>query len=1269
LFDLTVVAGPDCGRRLPLTGQHTTLGRSEDCSLPLADETLSREHGAVLLSAQGVTIEDCGSTNGITVNGERLDGPRPIDRSSRVLLGDTEIRLRRATGEARRLPPDGRGHLLVRPSPVPTRAATAPTELRVPAPPVAEPGRSLPWITMLVPMPIAAVLAVVFGPQFLLFALLGPATMGATWWHDRRQVRRRAMDRAAEHDRQMTRHAHELADLLALEVAQLEQHAPDASVTVEAATTRSTRLWERSALGPGGLRLRLGTGQPLAAGVVVRDDQSRVTTRRLDRAPVVLPLADERSLTLVGELDRRTRVARHLVGQLLVWHAPTELALVVLAEASGQWGWLRWAPHVTTVSSPEVVAEAVALHRRRGRTVVLFVHDRDAVADELLTAASALVGSEEDDAVHLLETAPTPPPAAHGGSTLLLQPDGDVLTTAGVELTPLRADGVGSWWAERLARAIAPLRPDEDDTSSSPVTPWSALGIAPPPAGTGATRLADHVLTQWQATARPGLARATALVGSGPCGAFTIDLDTDGPHLLVGGTTGSGKSEVLRALVLGLAATRSPQDVTFLLIDYKGGSTFTDAARLPHTVGVVSDLDPHLAQRALRSLRAEIKRREQCFADAGVSDLAGYAAEPRPHSLPRLVVIVDEFRVLADEQPAFLSGLVRLATVGRSMGIHLVLATQRPAGAITPDIQANVNLRIALRMRDAHDSEQVIGSRTAADLDPREPGSGLARHGDGALTAFRALHPSGSSSAPRTGLRLHVLPSTPGAQPRVEGPPEVARSTASDEQRIVDAILAAHARGGADRPRAPWLPPLPDTLPASPPDPTRRPHGIPIGVVDLPDEQRQDALVWSPTDSLWRIVGGRGSGRSTALAGLVSQAVQHLSTDEIEVYAVGSGPPLRAVAPLPHCAAVVGLDEPGRLHRLVRRLRHEVDERRRTPERPVALVVVDDWDQVMAADRPWAATLEAVLRDVAATPGMTIAAAGGRALTSTRILGGGHLLCLGGLEPADLLLAGVRPRGSGETCPPGRAVRASDQVEAQVALPPEIVVPLCHSRRRPAPIEDLPRLVPLEAVIPPSPGEGTRPILAVADDADAVEWDVARFGRTLLVAGPAGSGRTSALRSLAAQWRGPVIVAGCFDAQDWPGATTIARSADELVTALAGAERPLVLADDVEALAPGLEQALLSLTGHLEACDGVLAAAASSHLLSTAFRGLVPALAGRGFGLLLSPSGPHEGSPFGTRVEVPATSCPGRGVLLGRGRAIEVQVVLTESLVTSSSRP
>lgn len=112
-----------------------------------------------------------------------------------------------------------------------------------------------------------------------------------------------------------------------------------------------------------------------------------------------------------------------------------------------------------------------------------------------------------------------------------------------------------------------------------------------------------------------------------------------------------------------------------------------------------------------------------------------------------------------------------------------------------------------------------------------------------------------------------------------------------------------------------------------------------------------------------------------------------------------------------------------------------------------------------------------------------------------------------------------------------------------------------------------------------------------------------------------------------------------------------------------------MLADDVEALAPGLEQALLSLTGHLEACDGVLAAAASSHLLSTAFRGLVPALAGRGFGLLLTPSGPHEGSPFGTRVEVPATSCPGRGVLIGRGRAIEVQVVLTESLVTSSSRP
>ncbi len=167
--------------------------------------------------------------------------------------------------------------------------------------------------------------------------------------------------------------------------------------------------------------------------------------------------------------------------------------------------------------------------------------------------------------------------------------------------------------------------------------------------------------------------------------------------MLVGGTTGSGKSELLQALVTGLAVTNRPDELGFVLVDYKGGSAFSDCARLPHTVGLVTDLDAHLTARALTSLDAEMKRRERLFAQASAprTSTTTAAAASVCRELPplaRLVIVVDEFKALADEFPDFIDGLVRVAALGRSLGLHLVLATQRPAGIVSADMRANVAL-------------------------------------------------------------------------------------------------------------------------------------------------------------------------------------------------------------------------------------------------------------------------------------------------------------------------------------------------------------------------------------------------------------------------------------------------------------------------------------------------------------------------------------------------------------------------------------------------
>src|SRR5204863_2486589 len=225
----------------------------------------------------------------------------------------------------------------------------------------------------------------------------------------------------------------------------------------------------------------------------------------------------------------------------------------------------------------------------------------------------------------------------------------------------------------------------------------------------------------------------------------------DGPHALIAGTTGSGKSELLRTLIASLAMTVDPERLNFVLVDYKGGSAFADCAALPHTVGLVTDLDEHLGQRALRSLDAEIRRREHVLRRAGVADLGQYrraeAASDGP--LPRLVVVIDEFATLRSELPEFVDALVGVAQRGRSLGIHLVLATQRPHGSVSDNVRANTNIRIALRVQDAADSQDVIDGPGAAEIDRRRPGFAYCRLGHGEMVAFQAALANRKSSRRR----------------------------------------------------------------------------------------------------------------------------------------------------------------------------------------------------------------------------------------------------------------------------------------------------------------------------------------------------------------------------------------------------------------------------------------------------------------------------------------------------------------------------------------
>lgn len=321
-------------------------------------------------------------------------------------------------------------------------------------------------------------------------------------------------------------------------------------------------------------------------------------------------------------------------------------------------------------------------------------------------------------------------------------------------------------------------------------------------------------------------------IGRQTSGAFELDLANSGPHAVVAGTTGSGKSELLVTWVAAIASKRTPEEAAFLLVDFKGGTAFAPLLRLPHTVGVITDLAHGEALRALQSLQAELRRRERVLADRGARDI-----EHADGSLGRLVIVVDEFAAMLDAFPELNGVFVDIAARGRALGIHLVLCTQRVTGVVRDALLANCALRLSLRVTSAADSVAVVGTDAAASLSPSTPGRCVVvRDGE-----------------------TNVI--------------QVAVTSPAD----IEAVAAAAGRDGA-RATPPWLDPLPAEIPASALQ-AADDGAIAIGLCDRPDEQRRHTVFYRPAEEHLLGLGMRGTGKS----GLIRLIAEHWDGVTIDV--------------------------------------------------------------------------------------------------------------------------------------------------------------------------------------------------------------------------------------------------------------------------------------------------------------------------------------------------------------------------------------------------
>jgi S-DNA-T family DNA segregation ATPase FtsK/SpoIIIE len=713
----------------------------------------------------------------------------------------------------------------------------------------------------------------------------------------------------------------------------------------------------------------------------------------IDDVPTVATLRHSGSVGLAGPSGVVEPVARGALLQMLALHSPAELVVTALTShrSRSDWEWLQWVPHSGSAHSPLGATDHLADDSGRGTALLTrleqliearggrldgpppVVGERDALKDAeeappkpVLPAVMVLV---EDDAplersrlvrlaergpaanVHVVWVAPSAEqlPAVCRTFVLLEGQPGDGRAMTGEvhygRLTfPVACETADLATASEIARILAPvvdIGAPVDDESDLPRS-VSYLALAGTDLGSDSAGVVERWRENLSLTPRDGSppvrrkspTNLRALIGHNGVEEFYLDLRTQGPHALVGGTTGAGKSEFLQSWVLGMAAAHSPDRVTFLFVDYKGGAAFADCVNLPHTVGLVTDLSPHLVRRALASLRAELHYREHLLNRKKAKDLASLERTGDPEAPPSLIIVVDEFAALVGEVPEFVDGVVDVAQRGRSLGLHLILATQRPAGVIKDNLRANTNLRIALRMADESDSKDVLGDELAAHFSPSIPGRGAAKTGPGRLTTFQTGYAGGWTTDEPAPAQLDVQEMDFGTGRRWELPaPEQVEAEADpgpqDIARMVATIRRAASEAGVPVPRKPWLPELASTYDlALLPNP-RTDARLLLGVLDDPNGQAQPTVYYEPdTDGNLAVYGTGGTGKSTTLRTIAISAGLTARGGPTQVYGIdcGSGG-LSMLENLPHVGAVISGDDEERVARLMRRLTALMEER------------------------------------------------------------------------------------------------------------------------------------------------------------------------------------------------------------------------------------------------------------------------------------------------------------------------------------------------------
>lgn len=778
------------------------------------------------------------------------------------------------------------------------------------------------------------------------------------------------------------------------------------------------RLWERRPTDPDALTIRVGTArQPAVFEIDSRSaiDQHaelmRLNNRfsTIEHQPVTVSLLETGSLGVACPSDKQFQVLYGMVWQLLVCHAPSEVRLVVLSRSaqSKEWKALIRAPHFIPLNGndkqrmfPGSEADADIelsfrllldeLGRRSEQKedetataplphlVVIVDNDsrlhQHSVLRELLRR-----GKERGIFVLVLGKEWQALPSDCGAMVRIISDEKAELALAGgpwsSPFRPLLAPRENMYdLTDKLTRAL--LRFDLREMGGDRAIPravrlYSLLRKQMP---------AMDLAYQWQSPPK-GSWHPNVPIGAGEGGSpIYLDLNenSDGPHGIIAGKTGAGKSELLQAIITALAVTHGPQQVEFLLIDFKGGAALRIFADLPHTVGLITDLaDRRLTERAIMALRSELRRRKKLLEAAGekVQNIKDYRQMPQSEPLANLLIVIDEFDTMVKEQPAFLDELIAVVKQGRSLGVHLLVATQQPSVAVKDEIKSQLNYWLALRLGSVADSREMLQQPDAFFLPADIPGRAYKRVGM-QLTLFQAAQVSGPYQDDRLDtkesdeLRSWVAPLTKTAsQPQ---------PTEQRRERDIDVLVEQIKKAGQDYPRRNiWAPPLPARLVLS----QRLPEGfsilapevlcavqgwlcgadgevaiddrqhlrLPIGICDIPQESKREPFVFDPMRGHVLIFGAPASGKTTLIQTILLTLGVLIPPTRLWCYVIGVSGQGSEFEQLPHVGGVIAVHEAEKVRRVLKIIKQEIEQResqsdvanKQSASRPDILLIID----------------------------------------------------------------------------------------------------------------------------------------------------------------------------------------------------------------------------------------------------------------------------------------------------------------------------------------